>query len=55
MASNSTKGKGKGGFGMTHRQRLEKAWVEYINRRTNNERVRAKRHRSKENGERQNG
>lgn len=55
MASNSEKGKGKGGFGTTHRHRLDEAWIRYVNRKTNNDRVRAKREKGGGNGEQQNG
>lgn len=48
MASNNNKGKGKGGFGMTHNQRLEKAMIDQINRKNNNDGCVAKRMKQRE-------
>lgn len=43
MANKSGKGKGKFGFGMTRRQKLDRLHIDYMNRKRNNDLVAAKR------------
>ena len=43
MANKSGKGNGKFGFGMTRRQKLDRLYIDYMNRKRNNDLVANKR------------